>query len=122
MRVPLSWLKEYLEFKLSNDELADVLTLAGLEVDKVEETSFSFNGVVVAEIKETKPHPNADKLTIASVYDGTEILQVVCGDPKCRAGMKTALARIGGSLTDETGKVWKIKKTKLRDIESFGLL
>ncbi|MCB0371277.1 MAG: hypothetical protein KDD45_18130, partial [Bdellovibrionales bacterium] len=67
MRVPLSWLKDYVKLDLSNEDLSDLLTLAGLEVDKVEPTSFSFKGVVVGEVKETKPHPNADKLKVAQV-------------------------------------------------------
>ncbi|QVL58100.1 MAG: phenylalanine--tRNA ligase subunit beta [Simkaniaceae bacterium] len=122
MRVPLSWLKDYVKLELSNDELSDILTLAGLEVDKVEPTPFSFKGVVVGEVKETKPHPNADKLKVAQVFDGSETLQIVCGDPKCAVGMKVALATIGGVLTDKEGKTFKIKKSKLRDVESFGML
>lgn len=122
MRVPLSWLKDYVKFELSNDELSDVLTLAGLEVDKVEPTPFSFHGVIVGEVKETKPHPNADKLKVAQVFDGSETLQVVCGASNCAAGMKVALATIGGVLTDKEGKTFKIKKSKIRDIESFGML
>lgn len=122
MRVPLSWLKDFVKLDLSNEALADLLTLAGLEVDKVEPTSFSFKGVVVGEVKETAQHPNADKLKVAQVFDGTETLQVVCGDPKCSVGMKVALATIGGTLTDKEGKAFKIKKSKLRDVESFGML
>ncbi len=122
MRVPLSWLKDYVKLELSNDELSDVLTLAGLEVDKVEPTPFSFKGVVVGKVMETKPHPNADKLKVAQVFDGSETLQIVCGDPKCAVGMKVALATIGGTLTDAEGKTFKIKKSKLRDVESFGML
>ncbi len=122
MRVPLSWLKDYIKLELSNDELSNVLTLAGLEVDKIEPTPFSFKGVVVGEVKETSPHPNADKLKVAQVFDGSETLQVVCGDPKCTAGMKVALATIGGVLTDKERKTFKIKKSKLRGVDSFGML
>ena len=122
MRVPLSWLKDYVKLDLSNEDLSDLLTLGGLEVDKVEPTSFSFKRVVVGEVKETKPHPNADKLKVAQVFNGSETLQVVCGDPSCSPGMKVALATIGGSLTDKEGKTFKIKKSKLRDVESFGML
>lgn len=122
MRVPLSWLKEFVELNLSEEALSDVLTLAGLEVDKVERTPFSFSGVVVAEVKETAPHPNADKLKVAQVFDGSETLQVVCGDPRCAAGMKVALATVGATLEDSEGKSFKIKRSKLRDVESFGML
>ncbi len=122
MRVPLSWLKEFVELNLSKEALSNILTLAGLEVDKVETTPFSFKGVVVAEVKETALHPNADKLTVAQVFDGSETVQVVCGDPKCSAGMKVALATVGATLEDQGGKSFKIKCSKLRDVESFGML
>ncbi|MCB1082486.1 MAG: hypothetical protein KDK63_05010, partial [Chlamydiia bacterium] len=65
MRALLSWLKDFTPLNLSNEDLSNVLTLSGLEVDKVERTPFSFTGVVVAEIKEVKQHPNADKLKVA---------------------------------------------------------
>ncbi len=122
MRISFSWLKEYLTLDLSPEELAETLTLAGLEVDKIEQTPLPFSGVVVAEVQETQPHPNANKLQVATVFDGTNTLQIVCGDPNCRAGVKTALATVGGFLTDEKGEKWKIKKAKLRDVESFGML
>jgi len=122
MKVPLSWLKEYLPLTQSPAEIANILTLAGLEVEKIETTPLSFEGVVVASVLSTAPHPNADKLKIATVFDGKEELQVVCGDPNCRPGLKVALARIGATLKDEAGKTWKIKKSKLRDVESFGML
>lgn len=122
MRVPLSWLKDYVKFDLSTEKLSDLLTLAGLEVDKAEPTPFSFKGVIIGEVKETKPHPDADQLKVAQVFDGSETVQVVCGDPSCVAGMKVALAKIGASLTDKESKTFKIKKSKLRAVESFGML
>lgn len=121
MRVPLSWLKEYVKLDLSTENLADVMTLAGLEVDSVERTPFTFSKVIVGEIKEVNPHPNADKLKVAQVFDGTETLQVVCGDPTCKAGTKTAFAQIGATLEIDE-KPLKIKRSKLRDVESFGML
>jgi len=122
MKVPISWLKEYLDFSLSAEGLAEVLTLAGIEVDGIERTALKFSGVVVGEVIEAHRHPNADHLWVAKVADGKEILQVVCGAPNCRAGIKTAFARIGASLQDEQGSILKIKKCKLRDVESFGML
>ncbi|WP_194848341.1 phenylalanine--tRNA ligase subunit beta [Candidatus Neptunochlamydia vexilliferae] len=122
MRVPLSWLKDYVKLDLSNEALAEVLTLAGLEVDKVEPTPFPFKGVIVAEVKEAAPHPNADKLKVAQVFDGTETVQVVCGAANCRAGMKVALATVGATLTNKEGSTFKIKKSKLRDVASHGML
>jgi len=122
MLVPLSWLNDYIPLSLSPEELAETLTLAGLEVDKVEQTVFSFSNVVVGEVLEVQPHPSADKLKIAQVSDGTETFQVVCGDPNCQAGMRTAFAKLDAHLSDEEGKTFKIKKAKLRDVESFGML
>ncbi len=122
MKVPLSWLKDYLKLELPAQQIADTLTLAGLEVEKIERPEFPFIGVVVAEIVAVAPHPHADKLRIATVFDGKETIQVVCGAPNCRQGLKTALAPIGAALKDAEGKTWKIKKTKLRDMESHGML
>ena len=122
MLVPLSWLKDYLPLTLNNDELSDILTMAGLEVDKVERTEFSFTGVIVGEVISTAQHPSADKLKIAQVSDGKETVQVVCGDPNCKAGMRTAFAQVGARLTDDSGSAFKIKKAKLRGEESLGML
>ncbi|MEM7175214.1 MAG: phenylalanine--tRNA ligase subunit beta [Chlamydiota bacterium] len=122
MRLLLSWLKDYLDPKLSVEKLAERLTLIGLEVDAIYPTPLSFAHVIVAEVRDVSPHPNADQLKIAEVFDGTQCLPIVCGDPRCRSGMKTALAQIGASLTDEKGKRYTIKKTKLRGIHSHGML
>lgn len=122
MLVPLSWLQDYIPLSHSPEELAEILTLAGLEVDKVEQTLFSFSNVVVGEVLKVEPHPSADKLKVAQVSDGAETFQVVCGDPSCQAGMRTAFAKLDAYLTDDEGKTFKIKKAKLRDVESFGML
>lgn len=122
MKVPISWLKEFLNFNLTPQELADALTLAGLEVEGIEMSPLSFSAVVVGSIVEVSKHPNADKLQVATVSDGVESFQVVCGAPNCRAGIKTAFAKVGATLKDESGKEFKIKRSKLRDVESFGML
>ncbi|MCB1084944.1 MAG: phenylalanine--tRNA ligase subunit beta [Chlamydiia bacterium] len=122
MRVLLSWLKDFIEIDLTNDALSDLLTLAGLEVDKIEPLPFSFKDVIIGEIKEIAPHKSADKLKVTQVFDGTETLQIVCGDPQVKVGMKVALAQVGATLTLEEGKTLKIKKSKLRDVDSFGML
>ncbi len=122
MRVPLSWLKEYVDLPFSPEQIAESLTLAGLEVDKVESSVLSFEGVVIAKVIEALPHPNADRLKIAKVFDGKEEHQVVCGALNCRAGLITAFAKLGASLKDPDGKIWKIKKSKIRDVESYGML
>lgn len=122
MLVPLSWLKDYLDIRLTDEQLADTLTLAGLEVDKIEKTSTGFTNIVVCQVIKTFPHPEADRLKIAEVSDGSENYQVVCGAPNCREGLITAFAKIGATLTDKSGKEFKIKKSKLRGIESYGML
>jgi phenylalanyl-tRNA synthetase beta chain len=122
MKLPLSQLKEYLPLSLTPEEIAEHLTLAGMEVEKIENKNFGFSDIVVAEVQETIPHPNADNLKIATVTDGKETLTIVCGASNCRAGMKTALAKNGSSLKDRNGKIWKIKKTRLRGVESEGML
>lgn len=122
MKVPISWLKEFIPFSHSPQELADLLTLAGLEVEGIESTALKFTGVVVGKVISVEKHPNADRLRVAIVSDGAEQFQVVCGAPNCRAGIKTAFAKIGATLTDAENKVHKIKKGKMRDVESHGML
>ncbi|MBM3192265.1 MAG: phenylalanine--tRNA ligase subunit beta, partial [Chlamydiae bacterium] len=122
MLVPLSWLKEYLDFNLSPEKIAEVLTLAGLEVDKIDKTSLGFSHVFVGKVLKTVPHPEADRLKVATVTDGSQEYQIVCGAPNCREGLVTALAKVGAELTDAEGKVFKIKKSKLRGVDSEGML
>ena len=122
MKAPLSLLKEYLNFTQSPQELADVLTLAGVEVDGIDTTPITFSGVVVGHVLETSKHPHADRLVVARVTDGKDEFQVVCGAPNCRAGIKVAFAKIGASLKDKEGKPFTIKQAKLRDVPSFGML
>ncbi|MFG1491365.1 YtpR family tRNA-binding protein, partial [Oceanospirillum sp. HFRX-1_2] len=90
----------------------------GLEVDGVEKAAKDFSGVVVGEIISAEQHPNADKLQVCSVSDGTETFQVVCGAANARAGLKTGFAKVGAVLPGD----FKIKKAKLRQVESFGML
>lgn len=123
MKVPFFWLKEYIPLSLSVEEVDRILTLLGLEVEGITRTPSSFTGVVVGEVVSAVKHPQADRLQVATVTDGKEAYQVVCGAPNCRAGLKTAFAKIGAKLLDSTsGKVLTIKKSKLREVESFGML
>jgi phenylalanyl-tRNA synthetase beta chain len=122
MKIPLSWLKEYLPKAATAKEIADILTLLGIEVENVKQLPLPFEGVVIAKIHAASPHPHADRLRVATVFDGNEELQIVCAAPNCRPGIKVALAKIGATLQDEDGKNFKIKKSKLRDVESFGML
>lgn len=122
MKVPLSLLRTYVPFTCSVSELSQILVRAGIEVDAIQVVGASFSDVVVGEILSVIKHPSADRLSVAQVTDGAEIFQVVCGASNCRPGLKTAFAKIGASLTDASGKAFKIKKGKLRDVESFGML
>jgi phenylalanyl-tRNA synthetase beta chain len=121
MRIPLSWLKEYVSLSFSPSEIAKLLTMAGLEVDSFVTIGESLKDVVVGRILEAKKHPNADKLTLAIVTDGKESYQIVCGAPNCRAGIKVAFAKVGTTLNNGN-QVFTIKKTNIRGIESAGML
>jgi len=121
MRISLSWIKEFIDLEKSAQEIADTLTLLGVEVDGISSSELNFSGVVVAEVLDAIPHPEAERLRIATVNSGAETLQVVCAAPNCRSGMKTAFAPIGAELATEDKRI-KIKKGKLRGVESFGML
>lgn len=122
MKVPLSWLKEFLSLNASAEAISDTLTSLGIEVEKITGLTSTFTGVVVGKVLKADQHPNADRLRVAQVTDGTAEYQIVCGASNCRAGIQVALARVGAELTDADGKKWKIKKSKLRDVESEGML
>ncbi|MDE3055905.1 MAG: phenylalanine--tRNA ligase subunit beta [Verrucomicrobiota bacterium] len=123
MKMPLSLIRSYLpSLTLSPKEVADVLTLAGVEVDHLLHPTAPFSGVYVGEVVSVLPHPNAERLRVAEVSDGKETVSVVCGAPNCRAGIKTAFAKPGALLTDAQGEKQKISRAKLRGIESNGML
>jgi len=118
MKFTINWLKTYLDFELSARELADRLTMLGLEVDSVESLYPALTGVVVARIDSVAPHPNADRLVLCEVDDGAGGRRVVCGAPNARAGLVTALALPGAVLPG--GLV--IKPAKIRGEASSGML
>ena len=122
MTVSYNWLRDYIKCNLSPEEVAAALTSIGLEVDSVEtveEIPGGLAGVVVAEVVECVEHPDSDHLHITKVNaGGPELLQVVCGAPNVAAGEKVLLATIGTIL----GEDFKIKKSKIRGVESFGML
>lgn len=122
MRIPLSWMKEYIHLKLSPAEIDKMMTMIGLEVEGIESSKLSFSGVVVAKVTDVKKHPNADQLCLATVTDGKEVLEVVCGAKNAYVGMKTAFAPIGAVLKGDDGKEFKIKRSKIRGVESPGML
>ncbi|MBH9577868.1 phenylalanine--tRNA ligase subunit beta [Inhella proteolytica] len=124
MQFPESWLRSFCNPPLSTQELADTLTLAGFEVEELRPVAPAFSGIVVAEIVEAVQHPDADRLRVCKVNaGGPELLQIVCGAPNARVGIKVPLATVGAELPPgEDGKPFKIKVGKLRGVESFGML
>lgn len=119
MKLSKLWLREWVNFSLTEQELANQLTMAGLEVDAVSPVAGEFTHVIVAEVLNTKPHPNADKLTICEVNANTDkLLQIVCGASNVRPGLKVALAMIGACLPGG----FNIKESKLRGELSQGML
>jgi phenylalanyl-tRNA synthetase beta chain len=119
MRVPLSWLRDYVDVDETPQQVAERLTFAGIEVEAIETIGSTHEGLVVGEVRSVEKHPNADKLTVCRVFDGVQELQVVCGAPNVRAGGKYPFARIGAVLE---GGALKIKAAKLRGVESHGML
>lgn len=117
MKFSENWLREFVNPDLTTEELVEQLTMAGLEVDGVTPVAAEFTNVVIGEILEVNPHPDADKLVVCKVSSGGEEHQVVCGAPNARAGIKVPFALIGARLED-----FKIKKAKLRGVESYGML
>src|SRR5262247_3591679 len=119
MRVPLSWLRDFVDFSWSGKELGSRLTMSGFELEALETAAPPFNGVVVAEIVEAARHPQADKLQVCKVRAGEgDLLQIVCGAANARVGLKTALATVGAKLPGDKA----ITAAKLRGVESAGML
>ena len=119
MKFSERWLREWVSPSLTTEELSEQLSMAGLEVDGVEAVAGKFSGVVVGEVVDCGPHPDADKLQVTKVNVGdNELLDIVCGAPNCRKGLKVAVARVGAVLPGN----FKIKKAKLRGQPSFGML
>ncbi|MGB0359829.1 MAG: phenylalanine--tRNA ligase subunit beta [Endozoicomonas sp.] len=118
MKFSEQWLRQWVNIEVGTQELVDKITMAGLEVDNVEPVAGEFTGVVVAEIVGCEQHPDADKLRVTQVSTGSEHFQVVCGAPNARIGIKVPFAAVGAVLPGN----FKIKKAKLRGVESFGML
>ncbi len=123
MRVSLNWIKEYVDITIPITDLAEKLTMAGLEVGGMEFTGGSWENVLVGQIMAVSPHPNADRLTLPTVDLGTEQVMVVCGAPNLRVGDKVAFARVGARLINgHTGELTTLKSTKIRGIVSSGMV
>jgi phenylalanyl-tRNA synthetase beta chain len=124
MQFPESWLREFCNPPLSTQQLADTLTMAGLEVEELRPVAPPFTKIVVGEIKEAVQHPNADRLRVCQVDVGQgALLNIVCGAPNARVGIKVPCALVGAELPPgEDGKPFLIKLGKLRGVESQGML
>mgnify|MGYP001449674907 FL=1 len=118
MKFSESWLRQLVDPAISVEDLVSQVTMAGLEVDGVEAAAPRISGVVVGEIISVQQHPDADKLRVCQVLCASEQFQVVCGAPNARVGIKVPFATVGALLPGD----FKIKKAKLRGVESFGML
>jgi phenylalanyl-tRNA synthetase beta chain len=124
MKVTLNWLKKYVDFNWSPEELTERLTMLGLEVEGVQKISAAFDGIVVAQVITRDKHPNADKLSLCRVNDGTGERQIVCGAQNFKAGDKVPLILPGASLPLKPGEKepFTIKVGKIRGVESHGMM
>ena len=118
MLVSLKWLKDYVDIEITADELADKLTMSGLEVDEIKTIAHKFSGVVVAKILSVRPHPGADKLSLCDVTDGSQTYPIVCGAKNIKAGDVVPLAKVGAVIPGG----YTIKSTVLRGEKSDGML
>ncbi len=118
MRVSYNWLKEYINLDLSPEEIAEKLTLLGLEVDYIEDWSYLYKDLLIGKVKKIKPHPRADKLTLVDVEAGEKSFRVVCGAPNVKKGQKVVLAPAGTTLPDGM----ELKNTKIRGEISEGMI
>src|SRR5690606_39122977 len=118
MKFSEQWLRTWVNPEVTREELVARLSMVGLEVDAVTPVAGEFSGVVVGEVLGTEQHPDADKLRVCQVSNGEETFQVVCGAPNVRPGLKIPFAMIGAKLPGD----FKIKKAKLRGVESNGML
>ena len=124
MKVTLNWLKQYVDFNWSPEELTERLTMLGLEVEGVQKISGAFEGIVVAQVITRDKHPNADKLSLCRVDDGNGERQIVCGAQNFKAGDKVPLILPGASLPPKVGEKepFTIKVGKIRGVESHGMM
>ena len=126
MKISYNWLREYVNSSLTPSEAEKILSSIGLEVESmesVEEIPGSLDGVVVGEVVECGKHPDADKLSLTKVDAGeSELLQIVCGAPNVAKGQKVLVAKVGTTLTFTSGEQVKLKRAKIRGVESAGMI
>ena len=125
MKVSYNWIKQFLKIDLAHEQVSEMLTDLGLEVEGIshyESVRGSLKGVVVGEVLECNPHPNADRLRVTLVDLGSEKVQIVCGAPNVAKGQKVAVATVGTTLYSSEGEAFKIKKSNIRGQESHGMI
>src|SRR5512137_544588 len=123
MKVSLNWLKDYVEIDLPAAELSEKLTTAGLEVAGIQVIGESWENVVIGKITAVHPHPNADRLRLATVDLGDRQMTVVCGAPNLQMGDNIAFAFVGARLIDgHTGQLAELKPAKIRGVASEGMV
>lgn len=125
MKISLNWLKSYINFDITKEELQYLLTDIGLEVESMEpfeSVKGGLKGLVVGHVIEREKHPDADKLSVCKVDVGNETLQIVCGAPNVAAGQKVIVALVGTKIFPSEGEPFEIKKAKIRGVESLGMI
>ncbi|HCZ10323.1 MAG TPA: phenylalanine--tRNA ligase subunit beta, partial [Flavobacteriaceae bacterium] len=125
MKISYNWIKQFLKIDLHHDEVAEILTDLGLEVEGIsvyESVKGGLAGVVVGEVMACDQHPNADRLKLTHVDLGEVQVPIVCGAPNVAKGQKVAVATVGTSLYDASGKAFEIKKSKIRGELSQGMI
>jgi len=126
MNISLNWLREYVDISLEPSELAETLTMLGLEVESLEDRGAKYANFVVGKVLERTKHPNANHLSVCSVDVGGERLQIVCGAPNVAAGQKVVVARVGAVIPrnqhDPKGLPFRLERTKIRGVESSGMI
>jgi len=120
LKISLNWIKDYIDLSgISNEEIVEKLIMCGLEVEDYVDQNKTYSGIVVGLVKEVQKHPNADKLTICTIFDGKSDLQVVCGAPNVKEGLNVVFAPIGSIIPNGN---MEMKKVKIRGVESNGMI
>ena len=120
MKISLNWIKDYINLDgIMTEEIVDKLTMSGLEVESYVDETKKYSGIVVGLVKEVEKHPDADKLTVCTVYDGNSDLKVICGAPNVKKGQNVVFAQIGSVVPKDE---MEIKKVKIRGVESNGMI
>ena len=125
MKISFKWLKNYLDFQLTPERTSEILTDTGLEIEGLhcfEEIKGGLEGIVIGEVLSCEPHPDADRLKVTKVNIGDGIVQIVCGAPNVSKGIKVVVSKVGATLYPKNEKPFKIKKAKIRGVESIGMI